>query len=194
MRRGEKTPDDLDRPAGNSLVENYDKHDVGHQAFVDRITDEGYTPYEWGIDRRHDADEEGVIYDDAMDFKVFRGLRLKALVDVKVKSREYYMGEYNERHYLKYYGHTDEYDVPIFVVFFQVDTSASGSGDSGSEGDQVDGDDVEDCFVSRVDEGGIDDNIETTSEDDIEPFPDHNYKARVPEDARMSWDEMVEQL
>lgn len=135
--------------------------------------------HDWGIDRREDDGADGVIYDDKMDFAVFDGPLgdLVALVDVKTKSSTRYMGEFNERHYTKYYGHSAEYDCPIYVVFFQVD-----------------GAEIEDCIVGRVDAGAIDENIQTTSHHGLESFPDKNSKARFPEDHRIAWDEMIEQI
>jgi hypothetical protein len=120
MERGDKTPDDLQRPDGNSLVENYQKHDVGHAEIVERLESSGYDVVEWGIDRRDDDGEDGIIYDDKMDFKVFYGGELVALVDVKTKGSPSYMGQFNRRHYTHYYQHAQDFDVPVFIAMFQV--------------------------------------------------------------------------
>lgn len=177
MDRGEKTADDLNRPEWNDLESNYEKHDVGEAAFVEAMKGEGFVVHDWGIDMRH---EDGkLIYDDKMDFKVYDGALgdLVALVDVKTKSRAYYMGELNERHYIKYYGHSEDYDVPIYVVFFEVD-----------------GGEIEDCFACRVDAGDVDENIETTMHHGLDSFPDGNSKARFPETFWKSWDQMIQEI
>lgn len=191
MRRGDKTPDDLDRPDGNSLKENYELHDIGHAEAVTRLEAQGYTVEEWGIDRRHDDGEEGIIFDDAMDFKVYWDGELVALLDVKTKSSPQWMGRFNARHYDHYKEHAETFDVPSFVVMFQISPDAK-SGDSGVSGEaedakfQVDGDDnIHDEFVVNV--GSCAPHRSGDDTKAVYSFPDGNEAVLIPHTNRHSW-------
>lgn len=185
MRRDKTTePEDLDRPEGNSLLENYDLHDQGEREFVERIESLGYRVEPWGIDMRHD-DEGGLVYDDKLDFKVFAQEgsadgsgedKLVALVDVKTKSSPQWMGQYNLRHFEKYKARAEEFDVPTFVVMFQVDRKGN----------------LEDEFVQRI----WDKSEVLTSKDHstVRTFPDGNHKVVVPHHERETWTYLVGQI
>lgn len=174
MRRdADTTPDDLERPDGNGLKENYKKHDVGHRETVDRLREIGCEVVEWGIDMRHDEGEEGIIYDDKMDFKVMKDGELVALIDVKTKGSPRYMGRFNERHYVKYYGHAEDFDVPVFVVMYQVDY----------ERDQV-----YDLFVFELGRGEMYENVISSGESRaVSTFPDGNKAVLIPHSEREGW-------
>lgn len=174
MRRGDKTPSDLDRPEGNDLQTNYEKHDVGHAELVQRLGDLGCDVVEWGIDRRDDDGEDGIIYDDKMDFKVLYGGELVALVDVKTKSSPSYMGQFNKRHYVHYHSHAVEFDVPTFVVMFQVDYQDE---------------EVHDEFVFEVGRDDLGERVETSDGSDaVGTFPDGNHAVLVPHEHRNRWE------
>lgn len=170
MRRGEKTPADLDRPAGNDLQSNYEKHDIGHAECVERLQGLGYEVTEWGIDMRDDGGDDGIIYDDKMDFKVWSGEHLVALVDVKTKGSPKYMGRFNERHYVHYDEHAEAFDVPVFIVMFQVDYKT---------------DTVYDEFVFEVGRGDV---LTSSDSDAVRSFPDGNDAALVPHEHRKPWE------
>lgn len=178
MYRGEKTPDDLDRPPGNSLEENYQKHDTGEAEFTRRCEAVGLEVEPWGIDMRHDSGDEGVIYDNKMDFKVYNersvgvGVterELVALVDVKTKSNPRYMGRFNARHLDAYQEHAEERDVPVYVVMMQVD-----------------GSDVVDEIVYRV-ESDEPDTMRSSSSGAVDSFPDNNEAVLIPHWLRQQW-------
>lgn len=187
MERGDKTPDDLDRPEGNSLEENYWIHDVGTEEFISRCEGLNLEVEEWGIDRREDDGSEGVIYDDKLDFKVYKekpiGVgaterQLVALVDVKTKSSPKYMGRFNARHYDEYVERADEFDVPTYVVMFQIwgipDTTEI----------------VLDEFVFRVDHP----ESEVFRTPTVKPFPDGNNAVLVPHWHRQQWKDFAQQV
>lgn len=169
MRRGEKTPDDLDRPEGNGLKANYEKHDVGHAELVETLGEEGFDIVEWGIDRRDDDGEDGIIYDDKMDFKVLRDDELVGLVDVKTKGSPRYMGRFNQRHYKHYYQHAEEFEVPTFVVMYQVDYKTNT---------------VHDGFTFELGIDELYERVETSDDDAVPQFPDGNNAVLVPHDYR----------
>lgn len=176
MRRGDKKPEDLDRPEGNDLLSNYELHDVGHEEAVRRLVEEGYRVEEWGIDRRHDDGEEGIIFDDAMDFKVYHGDTLVGLMDVKTKSSARWMGRFNARHYDHYSEHAETFDVPAFVVMFQVDSDGNVHDEFAVH--------IESCDPIRSDDG-------TKA---VYPFPDGNDAVLVPHGARLSWGFVEQEL
>ena len=62
-------PEELDRPEWNSLVKNYDKHDIGEAYFVGRMHQIGLQVEHWGIDKRHNDD--GLIFDNKMDLRLW---------------------------------------------------------------------------------------------------------------------------
>lgn len=171
MRRGERTPEDIDRPPGNSLVENYDVHDRAEAQFLADL-DESFLRLEavpWGIDRRGEADESGVIYDDRTDFKlVDESGDLVALVDVKSKTSDRWLGQFNARHLQTYRERSSDLGVPAFVVMYLIP-------------DDVDG------YVDRF----VYDTMEVafTSDEDsyVSRFPDNNHKAVVPHRSRRTW-------
>lgn len=178
MERGEKTPDDLDRPDGNGLKANYEKHDVGDAELVERLESEGFRVEAWGIDMRDDDGADGIIYDDKMDFKVFDADdNLVGLVDVKVKSNPRYMGRFNERHYVHYYEHAERFDVPTFVAMFQVDYQSET---------------VYDEFVFEVGLGGLHERVMSSESSDAVPqFPDGNSAVLIPHGKRQPFDVML---
>lgn len=208
MRRDESTtPEDLDRPEGNGLKANYDLHDTGEAEFIERCEGLDLVVEEWGLDRRDDDGEDGVIYDDAMDFKVYvrcnearaekyleggvlmdtpgsadaEPLRLAALVDVKTKSSPRYMGRFNLRHYENYTAHAAEYGVPTFVVMMQVSYG---------------GDEIHDEFTFRMPrvEGAVDESARVLSSkrsDAVDTFPDGNHAALVKHEYRRGWGDFV---
>lgn len=180
MRRDESTtPDELQRPKGNSLLENYDLHDEGEREFVRRIESIGLVVEPWGIDMRHDGGAEGIIYDSAMDFwvKTQEG-ELAALVDVKTKSNPRYMGRFNLRHLYDYQEHAEREDVPVFVVMFQVDKQSG---------------DIQDEFVYQV-LPGDEDSFISSEDGSIKTFPDGNHAAMVKHSCRESWGYLVSQM
>jgi len=62
-------PEELDRPEWNSLVKNYDKHDIGEAYFTGRMHQIGLEVEHWGIDKRHHDD--GLIFDNKMDLRLW---------------------------------------------------------------------------------------------------------------------------
>jgi len=66
------TPDDLNRPEWNSLLDNYDKHDIGEVYFKGRVEQIGLTVEHWGIDKRHEDDH--LIFDNKMDLRLWEPL------------------------------------------------------------------------------------------------------------------------
>lgn len=179
MRRGDKTPDDLDRPEGNDLETNYEKHDVGEAEVVARLEEDDYEVEAWGIDMRGDDGEDGIIYDDKMDLRVYDNGDLVGLIDVKTKSGPSYMGQFNERHYVKYHEHSTDLGVPTFVVMMQVDYSENR---------------VDDEFVFEID-GDLYDGVMASSEDDaVGTFPDGNHKVVVEHDERADWRTLRQRL
>lgn len=180
MRRGDKTTDDLDRPEGNDLASNYAKHDIAQAEVIRRLEDMGFVVYEWGIDMRNDDGEDGVIYDDKMDLKVYDDGELVGLIDVKSKSGPRYMGRFNDRHYTHYYSHAADYEVPTFVVMFQVDSTT---------------DAVHDEFVFDVGKGHIYDRVESSrTSDAVSVFPDRNHAVLVPHEERETWNYLHRRL
>lgn len=175
MRRDETTdPEDLDRPKGNSLLENYELHDVGEREFVKRSEEAGMTVEPWGIDMRHD-DGDGLVYDDKLDFKLFKDDTLVALADVKTKSSPKWMGQYNLRHFEKYMEQNEKHDVPTFVVMFQVN----------SDGE------IEDEFVHRIWEHS--EPLTSKNAKSVSTFPDGNHKLVVPHGERATWTYLISQ-
>lgn len=174
MRRGDQRPEDLERPEGNDLLTNYGKHDVGEAEFIRRVQRMGLSVEEWGIDMRHDDGEDGIIYDDAMDFKVFDGDNLVAMVDVKTKSKASWMGRFNLRHYEDYYEHAQGTSVPVFVIMMHVDTS----GDSK----------IYDEFVFEIGNNGKYTDVHTSEGSDaVSNFPDGNGAVLVKHEHRRPW-------
>lgn len=179
MRRGDKKPGDLQRPQGNDLQTNYEKHDIGEAEFLRRMDALGMEVDDWGIDMRGDDGSDGIIYDDKMDFRVYDDGELVALVDVKTKSSEKYMGMFNERHYVKYHEHATSLDVPTFVVMFKVDYSDE---------------EVLDGFVFEIG-GELYDGVRVSSEDEgVETFSDGNHKALIEEERREDWSTLEETI
>lgn len=178
MERVESTdPSDLNRPEGNDLQSNYSLHDVGEERTVGLIEATGLRTEAWGIDKRDD-DGEGIIYDDAMDIKVFDDETLVGLVDVKTKSGPKYMGMFNERHYVKYHGHSDEFDVPAYVAFWLV-----------TDGDVVD------SFVLPIRGNELYDGVmSSTNSDAVRRFPDGNEAVMVPNHSRISVATMINEM
>lgn len=173
MERDEATdPSDLQRPDGNGLKANYKLHDIGEEAFVERIEshEAPLSIVPWGIDMRDD-DGDGIIYDDKMDFKVTHDGETLCLIDVKTKGSPRYMGRFNERHYVKYHDHARENDVPVLVVMYQVD---------------YDTDAVHDAFVFEIDGcAELYERVHTShGSRAVNAFPDGNEAVLVPHDVR----------
>lgn len=167
------TADDLDRPEGNSLVENYQKHDIGHRETVERLDERDCEVVDWGIDMRHDDGDDGIIYDDKMDLKVLMDGEVIALIDVKTKGSPSYMGQFNERHYVKYHGHAESFDVPTFVVMYHVDYES---------------DTIYDSFVFEVGSDDLYENVHVASDSGaVSRFPDGNDAVLVPHKHRRGW-------
>lgn len=68
-RRDTLDPEDLQRPDWNSLVKNYDLHDIGEAYLTGRLHQIGLLIEHWGIDRRYD--DESLIYDNKMDLRLW---------------------------------------------------------------------------------------------------------------------------
>lgn len=187
MDRGEKTPDDLERPEGNSLKDNYQLHDVAEEEVVNRLVGHGYDVVQRGIDMRDDDGSEGLIYSDEMDFEIRWNGEPIALLDVKSKSSQKWMGWFNERHYESYYEWSEELDVPVFVAMFHVQTAPSG-----------DDEEIElatDEFVFEIGRGGKYAHVKASSRDEeVRPFPDRNRAVFVPSDQRKDWDYLETRL
>ena len=116
-RESDIDPNDLNRPEGNDLVSNYDKHDTAEGRVRSALESAGLTVKNWGIDMRHD-DGDGLIFDDKMDLKVYdAGDFLVGIVEVKYKTNDYYMFKINRRHWRHYVQIAAEYDVPTYIVF-----------------------------------------------------------------------------
>ena len=56
----------------NSLLSNYDLHDVGEAYFVGRMHQIGLQTEQWGIDKRHH--DGGIIFDNKMDIRLWEPL------------------------------------------------------------------------------------------------------------------------
>jgi hypothetical protein len=72
MERTSTDPDELQREDWNSLLNNYDKHDVGEAYFTGRMHQIGLHTEHWGIDMRHD--DGNLIKDDKMDLRLWEPL------------------------------------------------------------------------------------------------------------------------
>lgn len=115
-----RDPSTLNRPEGNDLLSNYQAHDIAEEHVVSELEMRGLTVSEWGIDMREN--DEALIYDDKMDMKVYdHHGELAAIVDVKSKRSDRWMGRYNLRHYRDYLEISQEYAVPVFVWMCKVD-------------------------------------------------------------------------
>jgi len=129
MKRTDISPDELDRPDWNSLLNNYSKHDIGEAYFRGRAEEMGLDLEQWGIDKRHDDD--GLIFDNKMDLKLYdEDDELAGICDVKTKSSENWLGVFNARHLTHYAEHAEEHDVPVFVYMTMVDAEAEEVGET----------------------------------------------------------------
>jgi len=175
MKRGDKTPDDLSRPDGNSLEENYQLHDKAEQIVAQRIEVTDFRLEPWGIDMRGDDGEGGIIYDDKMDFKVFDADdNLVGIMDVKSKSDHKYMGTFNKRHYDHYADWSEELGVPTFVVMFHIAN-----------------DNVQDEFAFEVHKSGW---VHDSDGAAVDNFPDGNNAVLIPHDQRTDWREVMQKI
>ena len=183
------TAADVYRPGGKSLQESYEHHDTGEDHLITWLQKRGFTVAEWGIDERDDDGEDGLLYDDKMDVKVYDPSdNLVGLVDVKTKTSAKWMGQFNARHYDNYLEHAQESAVrdsdtsqsrpsvaeravPTFIAMYQV-----------NNGDVVDG------FVTNV----LNVVGYRSDEDDfIGQFPDGNNKFVIPHGYRREPEYMV---
>lgn len=130
QRDSDITSDMLDRPDWNSLKQNYSKHDIGEAYFTGRMNQLGYDVENWGIDMRDDGGEDGVIFDNKMDLRMWDDDTLVGICDIKTKSSMSWMGKFNLRHLAHYAHWADEYDVPVFVYFTIVDVDEETVGDT----------------------------------------------------------------
>lgn len=169
MRRGDKTPDDLDRAEGNSLLENYADHDEAHAVFLDLVPP-SISVETIGIDMRHDDGSEGLIYDDQPDLKLWRFGEPVALVDVKAKTSDEWLGLCNERHIHKYREAVEDHEVPAYIFFHSTESGTS--------------------FVCNVD-GDV---WLTTEKPFMLTFPDHNNAAYFPEETRIDVETFMEEI
>lgn len=193
MASRELTPDDLNRPDWNSLLKNYDKHDIGEAYFQSRVEQIGLHVEHWGIDRRNH--EDGLIFDNKMDLRLWEPLdgqtetptfwpqsnssttlvedglgewELVGVVDVKTKSNDEWMGKFNLRHLVHYAEWSRQYDVPVFIFMTMVDTDAQAVGEQSFLA-PIPGDwdwhILKDHFDGKVDlsYGGMKDNARTCS-------------------------------
>jgi len=69
MQRRKVDPDTLQREDWNSLLNNYEIHDVGEAYFQGRTDEMGLLTEQWGIDMRHDND--GLVFDNKMDLRLW---------------------------------------------------------------------------------------------------------------------------
>jgi hypothetical protein len=181
MRRGEQKPSDLDRPEGNSLLENYEAHDVGEEWLIEQLESRRLTVEPWGIDMRHDDGDDGIIFDNKMDLKVFdHDGNLAALVDVKTKRSPRYMGRFNERHYEHYSEHAETFDVPCYVVFCQIGPNPDAVGDT-----------VIDSFAAQIGNGHV---LTRSNCEAVGSFPDGNGVALVQHAGRGDVSQMIDHI
>jgi len=135
-------PDDLDRPDWNSLLNNYSKHDIGEAYFKGRVEQIGLHVENWGIDQRDD-DGDGLLYDDRLDFFVIDPPRIEALLELKTKRNEDWMGVMNTRHFAKYLHRAWQYGVPTWTYMGLVDDDDEDTDDTEYVGDTI----VEETFI-----------------------------------------------
>lgn len=174
MRRDTtRTSEDLDRPDGNSLLENYDVHDMGEKYIIQQLEFDGFRVESWGMDKRHDND--GLLFEDnKVDLKVYDGDVLVCLLEVKTKTSHRYMGSMNERHYIKYRKIANTHNVPTFVGFFEFPRNS---------------DKPESQFFVPMDVGGSQDVISGKFQ-----FPDGNAGVRVSNFYQWSFYTFMEHL
>jgi hypothetical protein len=72
MEKTNIDPNSLQREEWNSLVVNYDKHDIAEAYFKGRIEQIGLQTEHWGIDMRYD--DSGLIFDNKMDLRLWEPL------------------------------------------------------------------------------------------------------------------------
>lgn len=168
MKELEMEHTELDRPDGNSLLENYTLHDVGHAHLVETMTEWGYDVEDWGLDLRENTGT--LVTDDRLDFRIWDGARAVALMDVKTKSNPDWVGKMNESHYEKYAGYASRLEIPVVVGMYLLD------------GDDI----VEEHYIPVL--GGY----EAWAEHDI--APDGNPLVRAREDYYRDRDWLRERL
>ena len=157
MERTNIDPDDLDRPEWNSLLANYDLHDIAEAYFTGRLHQIGLHVEQWGIDKRHD--DSGLIFDNKMDLRLWDDFagetfsvadidgmfdipnatdaayvdqnewQLRGVADVKSKGNEDWLGKFNLRHLAHYAEWADHYNVPVFIYMTMVDADAEEVGE-----------------------------------------------------------------
>jgi hypothetical protein len=135
-RRDGLDPSDLDRPDWNSLLNNYQLHDIGEAYFQGHVEELGLNVEHWGIDQRHD-DGDGLIFDNKLDLRIWDAddsgyqsqWTLEGLADVKTKSNPDWFGVFNLRHLAHYAEWADHHGVPVFVYMTMVDPDEQAVGD-----------------------------------------------------------------
>lgn len=164
--KSSQSPAQLQRPPGNDLKTNYEKHDIG-QAWVMWNLEErlGLRVEEWGIDMRDD-DSGNLIYEhDAVDLAVYDGDELLCLFEVKTKSSPEWMGQFNRRHYQNYLILSEEHGVPVVLCMCLVNFKDE---------------EVIDYFMGPVDETMT---LETKTH-----FPDGNRRVTIKWSHMRDWD------
>lgn len=156
----------LDRPPGNDLQTNYEKHDIGQEWVIRHLEIMyGLRVEEWGIDMR-DAEGDELIFEyDAVDLAVYDGDELLCLFEVKTKSSPGWMGQFNWRHFQNYLILSSEREVPVVLCMCLIDR---------------DYDEVVDYFMGPVDEDMV---METK-----ETFPDGNRRATIRWSHMRTWE------
>lgn len=115
MRHTDQKPENLNRPEGNDLQSNYEKHDPAERRVKELLKPWGLTAKNWGIDEREIDDH--LVFDDKMDLKIYREDTLVGIVEVKRKTSDRWMFKINKRHWDHYTDINDEYDIPVYIVF-----------------------------------------------------------------------------
>lgn len=106
----------------NSLVENYEPHDILQEYYETRMESMDFAIEQWGMDDRHAKDvTEGY----GPDIACYKDLDARGFIEFKAKrlssSGDDWFGCLNKRHLKEYANHDSEHDVPTAIVFGVVD-------------------------------------------------------------------------